>query len=269
MGVFPCPRCGQPIAVDDDTRPSHALCVNCGEQTPIPKPDSATVALQQSSENSADALATPADEECIPTVAGEPDGPRPLPLLPPNVLTPPQAGDELGRLGNYRVLKLLGAGGMGVVLQAEDIELHRLVALKILRPELSEQPRFRERFLREARMTAAIKSDHIVTIHQVGQDRDVPFFAMEYLEGESLRTRLHREKTLPITEVVRIGRELSEGLAAAHSRGLIHRDIKPGNIWLESRKPSTGVARAKILDFGLAHHTESNVHLTRTGTIVG
>ena len=105
-------------------------------------------------------------------------------------LAPPQAPDELGRLGPYRVLKVLGAGGMGVVFQAEDPQLQRLVALKAMLPALAASDSARQRFLREAQAAAAIKHDHIVTIYQVGEDRGVPFLAMEFLEGEPLDERL-------------------------------------------------------------------------------
>ena len=106
--------------------------------------------------------------------------------------------------------------------------------------------------LAEARAAAAIKHDHIVTIYQVGKDGDAPFLAMEFLEGESLDDRLKREGRLPVHEIWRIGREMADGLAAAHKRGLIHRDVKPGNVWLEGEG-----GRVKILDFGLARRRRS------------
>src|SRR5262249_29089717 len=164
-----------------------------------------------------------------------------------HLLAPPRAPGELGRLGPYRVLEVLGVGGMGVVFRAEDPELARPVALKAMLPAAAARDSSRQRFLREARAAAAIKHDHIVAVYQVGEDRGVPFLAMEFLEGEPLDVRLAREGTLPAAEVLRLGREIALGLAAAHKRGLIHRDIKPANIWLEAE---TG--RAKILDFGLA-----------------
>ena len=136
---------------------------------------------------------------------------------------------------------------MGVVFQAHDPHLERLVALKAMLPELATNPSAKQRFLREARAAAAIKHDHIVTIYQVGEDGDAPFLAMEFLEGESLDDRLKREGRLPVHEIWRIGREMADGLAAAHKRGLIHRDVKPGNVWLEGEG-----GRVKILDFGLA-----------------
>jgi hypothetical protein len=168
----------------------------------------------------------------LPETGAAPPEDAPRDLL--GLLAPAQGPDELGRLGPYRVLKVLGAGGMGVVFQAEDPELKRLVALKVMKPALAASATAQQRFLREARATAAIKHDHIVTIYQVGQSGGVPFLAMEYLEGECLAERLKREGTLPVAEVLRIGREIAAGLSAAHARGLIHRDVKPGNVWLET-----------------------------------
>src|SRR5262249_17741862 len=109
---------------------------------------------------------------------------------PAEFFSPPEGQDELGRLGNYRVLKELGAGGMGAVFAAEDVQLKRPVALKIIRPGLGEDASTRQRFLREAQAAAAIRHDHIITIYQVGEDRGVPFLAMELLQGESLEDRL-------------------------------------------------------------------------------
>ncbi|HEV3445082.1 MAG TPA: serine/threonine-protein kinase [Gemmataceae bacterium] len=182
---------------------------------------------------------------------------------------------------------MLGAGGMGVVFQAEDPQLQRLVALKAMLPGLAASDTAKQRFLREARAAAALKHDHIVTIYQVGEDRDVPFLAMEFLEGEALDDRLKRVGKLPVAEVLRIGRETALGLAAVHNRDLIHRDIKPANIWLESvvrspwsvakekqdsatdSGPRTTDYRAKILDFGLARTSSDDAHLTQTGAVVG
>src|SRR5262249_54020502 len=143
-------------------------------------------------------------------------------------LAPPQRADEIGRLGPYRVLKVLGSGGMGVVFRAEDVQLQRPVALKAMLPALASSTSARERFLREARAAAAIEHDYIVPIYQVGEDRGVPFLAMKLLAGEPLEDRLKRGE-LPLAEVLRITREIAVGLAAAHQRGLVHRDIKPAN----------------------------------------
>lgn len=179
-------------------------------------------------------------------------------------LTPPEGPDELGRLGPYRVLALLGQGGMGVVLRAHEPALDRPVALKVLRPGMVAVPTATERFLREARAAAALKHPHVVTIYQVGEDRGVSFLAMEYLEGESLDSRIRRDGRLSVAEVLRIGHETALGLAAAHTRGLVHRDIKPANLWLEGP-----AGQVKILDFGLARVQADPARLTHEGLVVG
>src|SRR4029077_8913900 len=117
----------------------------------------------------------------------------------------------------------------------QDPHLERFVALKAMLPALASSPSAKQRFFREAKAAAALKHPHIVTIFQVGEDRGAPFLAMEFLEGESLEDRLKRETKLPVPEVLRLGRQSAEGLAAAHAKGLAPRDIKPGNIWLETQ----------------------------------
>lgn len=180
------------------------------------------------------------------------------------LLAPAESPDELGRLENYRILGVLGAGGMGTVFLAEDLALKRKVALKVMKPVLAVSPTARQRFLREAQMMAAVQHDHIIHINQVGQTGQIPFLAMPFLQGETLEDRLLREIRLPAAEVARIGREIAEGLSAAHQQNLIHRDIKPANIWLEGKQ-----GRVKILDFGLARATMDDVQLTQTGAIAG
>ncbi len=179
-------------------------------------------------------------------------------------LHPAERHDEIGRLGGYRVLELMGVGGMGVVFRAEDPTLERLVALKAMKPAVAASKSAKDRFLREAKATAALEHDNIVPIYQVGEDRSIPFIAMQLLHGESLQTKLEREQKLGQLETVRIGREIAAGLSAAHQRDLIHRDIKPDNIWIEEE---TG--RAKILDFGLVLSVRDDVGLTRSGVVLG
>ena len=179
-------------------------------------------------------------------------------------LGPPDEAGDIGRMAHYRVLKVLGKGGMGMVFEAIDIHLQRSIALKVMRPEMGNNQELRQRFLREARATAAIKSDYIVTIHQVGQENDVPYLAMEYLQGKPLDRWLAEKGAPTIREALRLGIEIAKGLAAAHERGLIHRDIKPSNIWIEE---PTG--RVKILDFGLARATQDEMRLTQTGLVMG
>jgi serine/threonine protein kinase len=179
-------------------------------------------------------------------------------------LLPPQQTGELGRLPNYRVLRLLGTGGMAYVFLAEDLSLGRSVALKVMKPELGADSDGCQRFLREARMMASIKHDHLATVFEVRQETKVVFLAMELLEGEHLSAWLRRVGVAELPEILRVGRELATGLAAIHQHGLIHRDLKPANIWRES--PS---GRIKILDFGLARFSSDDIALTQPGMIVG
>jgi len=180
------------------------------------------------------------------------------------LLAPPQKPDEIGRLGPYRVLKILGIGGMGVVFQAEDVFLSRFVALKVMLPAVAAKTSNRERFLREARITASVRHEHIVDVFSAGEDRGLPYLVMEFLDGESLDDRLKREMRLPIDELLRIGLETADGLSAAHKSNFVHRDIKPANLWIDRDS-----SRVKILDFGLSRMTTDNTQLTQSGVIVG
>jgi hypothetical protein len=205
--------------------------------------------------------------------SAEPDADDDVALF--RILAPAQAPGELGRLGSYRVLSIIGRGGMGVVFRVEDVQLGRPVALKVMRPSRAITAAARQRFLREARAAATVKHPHIVTIYQVGDDQGTPFLAMELLDGESLEARLKRLGRLSPAEVLELGRALAAGLAAAHERGVIHRDIKPANVFLEGvghGESGTGdspLPRVKILDFGLARTASEDLRLTESGVIVG
>jgi formylglycine-generating enzyme required for sulfatase activity/serine/threonine protein kinase len=180
-------------------------------------------------------------------------------------LAPPQGPGELGRLAHYRVVKVLGRGGMGIVFQAEDTRLNRTVGLKVMLPTLAKKQVAHDRFIREARAAAAIEHDHIVTIYEVNEDHGIPYLAMPCLRGATLDAYIKSGKTLNVPKIMRIGKEIAKGLAAAHKCGLIHRDIKPSNIWLE--KENRG--RVKLLDFGLARPTNAETHLTQEGMVLG
>jgi serine/threonine protein kinase len=180
------------------------------------------------------------------------------------ILNTAQRADELGRLGPYRVLRVLGEGGMGVVFLAEDERLRRTVALKVLHPRLAQKPDARIRFLREARAMASITHEHIVPVYHVEEAGATPFLAMPLLEGHSLNIWLKRHPRPALATILRWGREIASGLAAAHERGLIHRDVKPSNLWVEKSGE-----HLKILDFGLAYFHRDDVHLTASGVIVG
>ena len=175
----------------------------------------------------------------------------------------PQPGDAIGP---YRVLGELGRGGMAVVYRAEEAELSREVALKVLLPATAAaDPQAKARFAREARAQAKFTHDHVVTIYRVGEGGGVSYIAMPLLTGQTLAAALRANRRPAVAEVLRIGAEIAEGLAAAHDAGLVHRDIKPGNIWLEAPK-----RWVKVLDFGLARAPEAtDAQLTLAGKVVG
>jgi serine/threonine protein kinase len=179
-------------------------------------------------------------------------------------LDPPDRPGDLGRFGDFRIARVLGAGGMGFVLDATDSNLNRRVALKLMRPEVAERRTARERFLREARAMAAVEHPRVVVVHAVGERSGVPYLVMPLMAGQSLAKRL-KSGPVPLPEALRLARETADGLAAAHSKGVIHRDVKPDNIWLEDTAEGTHV---RILDFGLARDDGAEP-LTQSGAIFG
>src|ERR1700745_350734 len=148
------------------------------------------------------------------------------------------------RLGPYEIQSPLGAGGMGEVYRARDTRLDRTVAVKILPSHLSENPEANHGFDREARAISSLNHPHICVLHDVGSQDGTSFLVMEYLQGESLESRL-RKGPLPLKQALEVGVQICEALEKAHRAGIVHRDLKPGNIMLTA-------AGAKLLDFGLA-----------------
>ena len=171
-----------------------------------------------------------------------------------------EIGQVLG--GRYRLVELLGTGGMATIYRATDTGLGRDVALKLLRPEYLRDPDFSSRFRQEAQAAASLSHPNIVTVYDYGEDPSGPYIVMELIDGEDLATILRRSGTLPPRQVARIGAGVARALAAAHARGLVHRDIKPGNVLIGTD------GQVKVVDFGIARAI-AEAQVTLPGTTLG
>jgi len=180
-----------------------------------------------------------------------------------SVLGPTDDPASMGRIGNYEVQGIIGRGGMGIVFRAIDSALSRNVALKVLDPSCASVAAARKRFAMEARAMAAISHEHVVPVYTVDEHRGLPYFAMEYVPGGTLESRIQKQGALDVLSVLRIARQIALALSAAHECGLVHRDIKPANILLDR-----GVERVRVADFGLARVNSDASH-TRSGFIAG
>ncbi|MFO1506929.1 MAG: serine/threonine-protein kinase [Lysobacterales bacterium] len=168
------------------------------------------------------------------------------------------------QFGHYQIVSELGRGGMGVVYKGYEGALNRYVAIKVLADSLAHDESIRERFLREARSMAALNDPHIIQIYFIGEDGGQTYFVMEFVEGESLGAMLKRENRLPVDPAAKIVYQTAQGLATAHDRGVVHRDIKPGNLMIST------AGQVKIADFGIAlSNQDLSKKLTSTGEFVG
>ncbi|HXS15835.1 MAG TPA: serine/threonine-protein kinase, partial [Polyangiaceae bacterium] len=178
-----------------------------------------------------------------------------------------QVGDQL--LGKFAVERVLGQGGMGIVVQASHMVLGHKVAIKMLLPEACDHPVSVERFLREARAAVQIQSEHVARVSDVGSlPSGLPYMIMEYLEGRDLAEELRVRSTLPVEEATRYVMQALEAIAEAHSLNIVHRDLKPANVFLARRKD--GSTTVKVLDFGISKALEAGeVNLTQTSSMMG
>src|SRR6516165_4361802 len=211
------------------------------------EPDQAVPVVSAEVTTASDPSTKPEDSSTLQVPPSEPpagQAKQPVPVRHKSLsfLQPGTQPGSLGRLGHFEVLELLGKGGFGIVLKAFDDKLQRLVAIKVLGPQLTGSANARSRFVREARAAAAVNCKYVVSTYEV-YEQPLPYLVMEYVAGKSLQDRLDRLEPFATRDILRIGAEIAQGLAAAHQQGLIHRDVKPANILLEPRQAAGDSAR--------------------------
>jgi serine/threonine protein kinase len=175
----------------------------------------------------------------------------------------PEVGDQIA---GYRIERQLGRGGMGVVYLAEQTRLRRLVALKLIAPELAEDDEFRRRFERESQLAASLDHPNVIPVYEAGEADGALFISMRFVDGDDLRVILRREQRLEAARAVGLIAQLASALDAAHAGGLVHRDVKPANVLVTGRP---GSEHAYLTDFGLTKHVSSSSGITHTGQWVG
>jgi serine/threonine protein kinase len=224
-----------------------------------PSPSGGTEAMEGSTGREGPSGATPT-RDAVTAQGGPPAEEGQVAL---QFLQPTAKPGSLGRLGHYEVLEVLGRGSFGIVVRAFDEVLQRVVAIKVMSPELASTSPARKRFLREARAAGRVRHENVVQIYAV-EEQPLPYLVMEYIPGRTLQQRLDRSGPLDVPDVLRIGGQIARGLAAAHEQGLIHRDIKPSNILLEGPLEE----KVKITDFGLARAAD-DASGSQSGVIAG
>jgi serine/threonine-protein kinase len=179
------------------------------------------------------------------------------------------AGLSGRQIAGYRLEHEIGHGGMAVVYRAQDLALGRIVAVKLLAPELARNESFRMRFASESRAAAAIDHPHIIPVFAAGESEGVLYIAMRYVEGRDLRTLLDQHGTLPVPQAVRVATQIASALDAAHAHGLVHRDVKPGNVLVAEGTDSEHPEHLYLTDFGLTKKSSSLTGFTTVGQFVG
>ncbi|MFG3227662.1 serine/threonine-protein kinase [Kitasatospora sp. NPDC048194] len=173
------------------------------------------------------------------------------------------------KVAGYRLESEIGRGGMAVVYRAKDLRLGRTVAVKLLAPELARNEVFRRRFMHESEAAAAIDHPHIIPVFEAGEHEGILYLAMRYVEGGDLRTLMNRDGPLPVERAARLALQIASALDAAHGRGLVHRDVKPGNVLVAAGTDSEHPEHLYLADFGLTKKSLSLSGLTSVGQIVG
>ena len=244
-----CSKCGRPLAGDEP----HGLCPSCLLQRAV-----LDETIDQPAGYCSKCRAALADDARFCAQCG-----TAAPASPQSAEDPLRSALEAKLGGQYRILRLLGRGGMGAVYLARDLTLEREVAIKVVTPA-SDTPVMYDRFRREAKTAAKLSHPNIVPLHAFGEVDGMPYFVMGYVRGESLAERMRREGRLPEEEVRRIIAEIADALDHAHRQGVVHRDVKPDNVLLEDAS-----GRALLTDFGIARPMNHSESLTQHGSVVG
>ena len=269
--VFRVPAQAAPAAPTPPAAPARVAQANVAQPPPAVPPQARAPVPPATPRVVARAKPAPAEDPQTLQLAPESapaEGAETLQLAPetPRSAKKPEAPDPLlgKKLAHYQILAVLGQGGMGKVYRAKNIGLDKTCAIKILPKEFASQdPTTVERFLREARSSAKIEHPNVLPVYFVGKVEDSYFIEMQYVDGGTLQGMLKQQGRLDVREAARIVRDVAAGLSAAHEKGIVHRDIKPGNVMLTSK------AHVFIMDFGLAKLTEAAVTLTKQGMVLG